>query len=314
MNRVFGGAGLVILAVVAVVGYLGVFIVDPMQQGLVLRFGQTIRPVTNPGLYFKVPFIDNVVFMKKQLLDLDSQPLEVNAKDQKRLVVDAFGRYKIIDPLLFYQTVGSEAVADARLSVILNSAVPRVLGSADFIEIVRDRRVELMQLITEQVDREAQSLGIQVVDVRIRHADMPDANSQATYQRMQTERQRQATEIRAEGEQAGQAIRAEADRQATVIIAEANRQSEQTRGDGDAAVTKTFADAYGRDPDFFAFYRSMLAYQAGLKDTDTKLVLTPTSRFFRFFNDPFGAAPADERNGVGQPGAGLAPGTSAPQR
>jgi len=289
---IFGGVGLVILGAIAVLAYLGVFIVDPTDQGLVLRFGQTIRAVTNPGLYFKVPLVDNVVFIKKRILDLDSPPLEIIASDQKRLVVDAFGRYKIVDPLLFYQKVGSEAVADARLSVVLNSAVRRVLGDASFTDVVRDKRADLMQLITQQVDHEAQGLGIQVIDVRIRHVDLPEANSQAIYQRMQTERQRQAIEIRAEGDQAAQTIRAEADRASTVIVAEANRQSEQTRGDGDAAVTKTFADAYGRDPDFFAFYRSMLAYQAGLKDNDTRLVLTPTSKFFRFFNDPFGGGDA----------------------
>lgn len=289
MNRIFGSVGLIAVAVVAVVGYLGVFIVDPTDQGLVLRFGQTIRPVVNPGLYFKVPFIDNVVYIKKQILALDSPPLEVNAADQKRLVVDAFARYRIVDPLLFYQAAGTEAVAESRLSSFLSSSVRRVLGEASFLDVVRDKRVDLMQMITQEVDQKAQALGIHVVDVRIRHADLPEANSQAIYQRMQTERQRQATEIRAEGNQAAQTIQAEADRQVTVIVAEANRQSEQTRGDGDAAVTKTFADAYGRDPDFFAFYRSMLAYQAGLRDTDTKLVLTPTSRFFRFFNDPFGA-------------------------
>ncbi|MFO1185641.1 MAG: protease modulator HflC [Bauldia sp.] len=312
MKRFFGSAGLVIAAGLALIGYLGFFIIDPTEQGLVLRFGQAVRAVTSPGLYFKVPFIDNVVYIQKQILALDNPPIEVNAADQKRLVVDAFARYKIVDPLRFYQAAGTEAVAESRLSSFLRSSVPRVLGAANFIEIVRDRRADLMQLITQRLDEDARDLGIQVVDVRIRHADLPEANSQAIYQRMQTERQRQATEIRAEGNQAAQTIQAEADRQVTVIIAEANRQSEQTRGDGDAAVTKTFADAYGRDPEFFAFYRSMLAYQTGLRDADTKLVLTPTSRFFRFFNDPFGAVGAEDNGAAAAPAP--ASGAGAPAR
>ena len=186
-----------------------------------------VRPIDQPpGLYYKLPLIDNVDYFDKRILDLDSPPLEIIASDQKRLVVDAFGRYKIVNPLLFFQSVGTRQVADSRLSVILNSAVRRVLGDATFIQLVRDDRADLMSRITEQVDREAESLGIDVVDVKIRRADLPEANSQAIYQRMQTERQRQATEIRAQGEQAARRIRAEADRQATVIVAEANGESE----------------------------------------------------------------------------------------
>ena len=287
-RNIFGGLGLIILAVIAAVAYFSLFIADPTQQVLVLRFGEVVRSMVRPGIYVKVPLIDNAVYTEKRILDLDSPPLEIIASDQKRLVVDAFGRYRIVNQLLFFQTVGNRVVADSRLSVILNSAVRRVLGEASFIDLVRDRRDDLMRRITEQVNREAQRLGIDMVDVKIRRADLPEANSQAIYQRMQTERQREATEIRATGEQAARRIRAEADRAATVIVAEAYKASEEIRGDGDARRNQIFADAYSRDPDFFAFYRSMLAYQAGLKPGDTRLLLSPDSDFFRYFGDPLG--------------------------
>jgi membrane protease subunit HflC len=298
-RTLFSGIGLVVLAVIAFILYLSVFIVDQRQQALVLRFGQVVapvggdlQPITTPGLYYKLPLIDNVVYFEKRILDLDSPPLEVIASDQKRLVVDAFGRYKIVNALLFYQAVGSEDAARDRLASILNSAIRRVLGDATFIQLVRDERATLMQKITDQVSREAQSLGIQVVDVKIRRADLPAENSQAIYQRMQTERQRQAAEIRAQGDQAARRIRAEADRQATVIVAEANGEASRLQGDGEAERNRIFAQSYGQDPDFFAFYRSMLAYQTGLKPGSTRLVLSPDSEFFRYFGTDAGAAPA----------------------
>jgi len=296
----FGGLGLILLLLIALVAWLAVFTVDPTRQALVLRFGETIRAVSQPGLYTKVPLIDNVVYIERRLLDLDSPPLEIIASDQKRLVVDAFGRYRVTDALLFYQTVGTVAGAEARLSVILNSAVRRVLGEASFTDLVSTKRAELMERITEQVNREGLRLGLAVQDVKIRRADLPEANSQAIYQRMQTERQQEATQIRAEGEQQARRIRAEADRQATVIVAEANRESEQLRGDGDAAVNRTFANAFGRDPEFFAFYRSMQAYQAGLQPGSTRLVMSPNSDFFRFFNAVNGS---DEAPVAGDPPA-----------
>jgi membrane protease subunit HflC len=294
-RTIFSGVGLIVLAVIAFIVYLSVFIVDQRQQALVLRFGQVVapiggdlRPITQPGLYYKLPLIDNVVYFEKRILDLDSPPLEVIASDQKRLVVDAFGRYRIVNALLFYQSVGTVERARERLSPVLNSAVRRVLGDATFIQLVRDERAELMTKITQQVDREARGLGIQIVDVKIRRADLPPENSQAIYQRMQTERQRQATEIRAQGEQAARRIRAEADRQATVIVADANGEASRLQGDGEAERNRIYADAYNKDPDFFAFYRSMLAYETGLKSGDTRLLLSPNSEFFRYFNDPEG--------------------------
>jgi modulator of FtsH protease HflC len=299
----FGGLGLAILAVIAFVAYLSVFIVYQTEQALVLRFGDPVRIVnapptpdtpasavedSDPGLYFKLPLVDNVIYFEKRVLDLDSPPLEIIASDQKRLVVDAFARYKIVNPLRFFQSVGTVQGAESRLSQYLNSAVRRVLGEATFIQLVRDQRADLMLRITEQVDREAAGIGVQLVDVKIRRADLPAENSAAIYQRMQTERQREATEIRAQGEEASRRIRATADRTTTVIVAEANGESERLRGDGDAEVNRIFAEVYGKDPDFFAFYRAMLAYQEGLRPANTRLVISPESDFFRYFNDPAG--------------------------
>jgi membrane protease subunit HflC len=293
---IFGGVGLVILVVIAIAVYLSIFIISQTQQALVLRFGQVVREVQDPGLYYKLPLIDNVVYFDKRILDLDSAPLEIIASDQKRLVVDAWGRYKIINPLLFFQSVGSVEVADQRLSVLLNSAVRQVLGDATFIQLVRDERAKLMERITTRVDREARSLGVEVVDVKIQRADLPEANSQAIYERMQTERQQEATQIRALGEQQARRIRAEADREAVVIVAEAQKESEQTRGRGEADRNGILAKAFNADPEFFAFYRSMQAYVAGLGGTDTRWVITPDSEFFRFFNDSDAlAAPQEVR-------------------
>jgi membrane protease subunit HflC len=310
--RFFGGLGLIILAVIGFIAYLSLFVVQQTEQALVLRFGEPVRVILAPGLYTKLPLIDNVEVFDKRILDLNSPPLEIIASDQKRLVVDAFGRYKIIDPLRFFQSVGTIAVADQRLSVLLNSAVRQVLGEATFESVVRDQRADLMARINERVNREALSLGVEVVDVRIRRADLPEANSQAIYQRMQTERQREATEIRAQGEQAARRIRAEADRAATVIVAEANRESEQLRGDGDAARTTIFADAYGADPEFFDFYRSMQAYTNGLKPSSTRLLISPDSEFFRYFNDATGAAPLTTRPVPSPSGGATGSGSSTP--
>jgi modulator of FtsH protease HflC len=278
------------LVVVAILAYLSVFVVNQTQQALVLRFGNPVNVIVQPGLYGKIPLIDNVIFLEKRLVDLDSPPLEIIASDQKRLVVDAFGRYRIVDPLKFYQSLGSPQIAQSQLSAVLNSAVRRVLGDASFIDLVRDRRADLMTRITQQVDNDAKGLGVDVVDVRIRSADLPAANSQAIYQRMQTERALVAAQTRAQGDQAGRQIRAEADRQATVIVAEANGESARVRGDGEAQRNQILADTFTQDPDFFAFYRTLQAYTASFGSSDTRLVLSPTSEFFRFFNNPVGTS------------------------
>ncbi len=286
-----GVAALIILLAAVVIGYSSLFTVKETEQVLLVRLGEPVRVVTEPGLNFKAPFIDSVISIDKRILDLENPAQEVIASDQKRLVVDAFARYRIKDPLRFYQSIGSVQAANIQLGTLLNAALRRVLGEATFIQVVKDERDALMARIRSQLDREAQGYGISVTDVRIRRADLPEQNSQAVYQRMQTERQREAAEFRAQGGQKAQEIRSRADREATVIVAEANSQSEQIRGEGDGERNRLFAEAYGQDPEFFNFYRSMTAYESGLKSSDTRFLLNPNSNFFKFFNGPQ-AAPA----------------------
>jgi membrane protease subunit HflC len=295
-NGFAGIVALFVLLVAVVVGYSSIFTVSQTEQALLVRLGEPVRVVTEPGLNFKVPFIDTVITIDKRILDLENPSQEVIASDQKRLVVDAFARYRIKDPLRFYQTLGSIQAANIQLTTLLNASLRRVLGEVTFINVVRDERDVLMNRIREQLDREAASYGISVIDVRIRRADLPEQNSQAVYQRMQTERQREAAEFRAQGGQKAQEIRSRADREATVIIADANSQADQIRGEGDGERNRLFAEAYGKDADFFAFYRSMSAYEASLKNSDTRFLLSPDSEFFRFFANPAGkpaAAPAN---------------------
>jgi membrane protease subunit HflC len=298
------GAGAVVLVVVLLLAYGALFTVPQGMQALVLQLGKPVQSITQPcpgdpegaspaqshcaGLYYKWPLIENVVYINARILDLENPAQEIIASDQKRLVVDAFARYRIRNPLRFYQTVGSIEVANGQLSTLLNSALRRVLGEATLTHVVRDERPQLMAKVREQLDNEAQQFGINVIDVRIRRADLPEQNSQAVYQRMQTERQREAAEFRAQGKQRGQEIRSRAEREATVLVAEATSKGEQMRGEGDAERNRIFADAYGRDPNFFGFYRSMQAYEAGLRQNDTRLVIKPDSDFFRYFNDPSG--------------------------
>lgn len=300
-SPVAGIASLIVLLVVIIVGYSSMFTVAQTEQVLVVRLGEPVRVVTEPGLNFKAPFIDTVISIDKRILDLENPSQEVIASDQKRLVVDAFARYRIKNALRFYQSVGSIQAANIQLTTLLNAALRRVLGEVTFITVVRDEREPLMNRIREQLDKEADGYGIQVVDVRIRRADLPEQNSQAVYQRMQTERQREAAEFRAQGGQKAQEIRSKADREATVIIAEANSTAEQTRGSGDAERNRLFAEAYGKDPEFFAFYRSMSAYENGLKSNDTRFLLRPDSEFFRFFANPAGHPPAPAAAAAAKP-------------
>ena len=304
-----GVAFAIVLLLVVIVGYSTLFTVNQTKQALVVRLGEPVRVITEPGLNVKVPFIDSVIYVDKRILDLELPAQEVIASGpEASRVVDAFARYRVKDPLKFYQTVG-ETGANSQLAILLNSALRRVLGEATLTEVVRDVREQLMARVRDQLDHEAQSFGIQVVDVRIRRADLPEQNSQAVYQRMQTERQREAAEFRAQGSQKSQEIRARADRDVTVLLAEANSQAEQARGQGDSERNRIFADAYNRDPDFFAFYRSMQAYEKSLQHGDTRLVLRPDSDFFRYFSTPLprdraeaAAPPAPQK-----PGASPAP-------
>lgn len=291
MKSLVGGAAFVVVILAVFLGLSSLFTVSQTEQALVLRFGQAIKIVREPGLNYKLPFIDSVVRIDKRILALDLPEQEVIASDQKRLRVDAFARYKVIDPLKFYQTLGSVETANSQLATFVNSGLRRVLGESTFQQVVRDERAQLMARIRDTVNTQAANLGIDVVDVRIRRADLPEANSQAIYQRMQTERAREAAEIRAQGQEAQQRIRAKADRDVIVITAEANRAAEAIRGQGDGERSAIFANAYGQDQDFFAFYRSMQAYETGLGANDTRLVLSPDSDFLRYFRSPNGQAP-----------------------
>ena len=301
-----GGVIAALIIVALIIAYGSLFTVYQTRQALVVRLGQPVHVVTEPGLHFKVPLIDTVINIDKRILDLENPAQEVIASDQKRLVVDAFARYRIKDVLKFYQAVGSVDRANSQLSILLNSALRRVLGEATLTHVVRDERSQLMARVRDQLDTEAQPFGISIVDVRIRRADLPEQNSQAVYERMKTERQREAQEIRSQGLQRAQEIRAKADRDVTVILADAQSKGEQTRGEGDGERNRIFAEAYGRDPQFFSFYRSMQAYEAGMRPNDTRMLLKPDSEFFRYFVDPSGK-PREPGANPGTPPAPQAP-------
>ena len=286
------GLGLgIFAAAIAFVVYASVFTVSMTQQAIVLQFGDPKALITEPGLHFKLPFVQNVIFIDKRILNLDAPTEEIIASDRKRLVVDAFARYKIVDALKFYQSVGDPRLADNRLQPSFASSLRNVLGDHTLEEVVRDNRAGLMQQIETAFNQTAKSFGIEVVDVRIRRADLPEANSQAIYRRMQTEREREAAEIRAQGQEEAQRIRSRADRDRTVIIADAQRDAEITRGQGDAKRNEIFANAYNKDREFFDFYRSMQAYRKSMKGDNTTMVISPDSEFFRYFDSDTGQAP-----------------------
>ncbi len=262
------------------------FSIHETKQAIVLQFGRPVgAPITDAGLKIKIPFIQQVHYLDKRVLDLDSPAEEVIASDQKRLVVDSITRWQISDPLQFYISVRDERLARSRLQAIVSSSLRSVLGGEEFVTVVRDNRDALMKRITERVNEQSVSLGINIVDVRIKRADLPDANSQAIYRRMQTERQQEAAEFRAKGQEISRGIRAEAEKTVTVVLAEATRDSEVIRGKGDACRNRIFASAYGLDPDFFAFYRSMQSYEKALGD-GTTIVLSPDSDFLKFLSNP----------------------------
>jgi membrane protease subunit HflC len=286
--RAFLALLIILIGLSAAAVYASAFIVHQNEQALVLRFGEPKRVVRDPGLNWKYPIIDTVEVYDKRILDLDSQPQEVTASDQKRLVVDSFARYKIIDPLKFYQTLRYEDGVRSRLGPIVDSTLRRVLGAATFQEVVRDKRENLMKQIAQQVNQEGEDFGLQVVDVRIKRVDLPEQNSKSVFDRMRAERQREAAEFRAQGAAESNRIKATADREATVIKAEASRKGEEIRGAGDAERNRIYADAYTRDPEFFEFYRSMQAYEHGLRPSDTRLLISPDSDFFKYFTDPHG--------------------------
>ncbi len=269
--------------------YFALFIVHQNEQALVLEFGKPKRIINQAGLHWKIPVVETVEYFDKRILDLDMTPQEVPAADQKLLLVDAFARYRIKDPLKFYQAVTSEYYVPQRFGPIVQSTLRRVLGSASFIDIVRNKREELMKQIAIEVNKQGQEFGLEVVDVRIKRADLPEKNLQSVYDRMKADRFKEAEELRAEGRAAANKIQADADRDSITIRAEARRKADQMRGEGDAERNRIFAEVFNRDPAFFSFYRSMQAYEQGIKSGDTRMVLSPDSEFFRYFNSATGS-------------------------
>lgn len=290
------GAFLMVLALLLFFVANTLFTVDQTEQALVLQFGKPVHVVQEPGLHAKIPFVQNVEFYDHRLLDFDSESKEVIASDQKRLIVDAFLRYRITDPLRFKQTVGDERTMRSRLNSILESSLRQALGNVALAEIISGRRAELMKeirtLVNEQVhasdDAEVGSklskrgFGIEVVDVRIKRADLPPANSEGIYKRMQTERKKEAAQFRAQGAEDAQKIRSEADKERTILLADARRQAEIIRGQGDAEATRIFAKAFGKDQDFFQFYRTLQAYRHTLTPDDTTMIMSPDNEFLKY--------------------------------
>ena len=272
-----------IVVVLGLIAYNGLFVVQEVSQAIVLQFGDPKKIITKPGLNYKIPFIQNVVFLDRRVLNLDNPPEEVIAADQKRLIVDAFARFKIVDPLKFYISVGNERVARSRLATIINSRIRSVLGTQELSTLLSTDRAVHMASIQNDVNTEAQNFGITIVDVRIKRADLPQANSEAIFKRMQTEREREAKEFRAQGAEMAAKITSTADKEVTVILANANKESEIMPGQGDGKRNKIFADAFGRDPQFFSFYRAMQSYEKALIGGDTSMILSPDSDFFKFF-------------------------------
>ena len=281
MSRSIIAGGIVAALVLLFVAFNSLFIVDQTAQALVIQFGNFVRDVRTPGLHVKAPWQD-AVFYDRRVLDYEPPSEEVIAADQKRIVVDSYARYRIVNPLQFYQSVGTEAVMQLRLGATISGTLRRVLGNVVLSALLSPERAKIMGEIRDQVATQAKSFGIEVIDVRIRRADLPQENSQAIYARMQSERQREANEYRAQGAELAQGIRARAERDRTVILAEATKQSQILRGQGDAESIKTYADAYGKDMDFFTFYRSLEAYRTAI-GPDTTMVLSPTSEFFQYF-------------------------------
>ena len=273
----------IIIAAVAV--YLSLFTVKEINQAIVLQFGDPKKVITTPGLQIKIPIIQNVVFLDRRILSLDPAPEEVIASDQKRLIVDAYARFKIVDPLKFYISVGDERVARSRLATIINSRLRSVLGTQSLATLLSEDRTKQMAIIQDGVNAEAEKFGITIIDVRIKRADLPQANSEAIYKRMQTEREREAKEFRAKGAEMAVTITSTADKEVTVLLANAKKQSEIMKGEGDGQRNRIFANAFGKDPQFFAFYRAMQAYEKALIGGDTSLILSPDSDFFKFFGN-----------------------------
>ncbi|HEV7996879.1 MAG TPA: protease modulator HflC [Stellaceae bacterium] len=306
MNRRALFAVAVALVVAGILAMSSLFIVDQTEQALVLQFGQPLRLIRTPGLWVKKPFIQNVIIYDKRLLDFEPPPEEVIASDQKRLIVDTYARYRITNPLLFYQTVASELTVRARLGALVSGSLRQVIGNVTLSALLSPQRATIMRQIRDEVAGQAKSFGIDVADVRIRRADLPPQNSEAIFARMRSERQQQAALYRGEGAQAAKTVRANADRERTVILADAQRDAQKVRGAGDAKAIAIYAKAYDQDKNFFAFYRSLQAYRDAFEGSNTSFVLNPDSSFFRYFESPGGTGTAAP-GGKGAPGETAAP-------
>ena len=275
-----------IIAIAAFVLANTLYVVNQAEQAIVLQFGEPVRLVKDPGLKMKVPFIQNVVFYDTRLLDLDPPAQEVVLNDKKRLDVDSFTRYRIVDPLKFYQTVRYEFQAESKLKEIVNSSVRKILGRITLQELLSKQRTQIMKDISDAVKKDAQQIGVSVADVRIRRADLPIEVLQAINARMKTERERDAKEFRAEGQQQAQQIRATADKESTIIKAEANKKAQIIRGEGDQQAIDIWNNAVGQDVEFYGFYRSLEAYRNALGQGDASMILSPESEFFEYFSAP----------------------------
>ncbi len=284
MNKTFLAILGIIVVVVGGLASSALFVVHQTEQAIVLQFGKPVGvPIQESGLNWKLPLIQNVQFYERRTLNLDPPEFEVLLDDKKRIKVDAFARYRISDPLKFLQVVGTEATARNRLGNLVNSSLRRVIAKNSLTDLLSPKRGSLMNLIQDEVARKAKDLGIEIVDIRIGRTDLPTETSQAVFNRMRTEREREARELRAEGTETAQKIRARADRDKTVILANAKRRSEQLRGEGEGERNLILGKAYGQDPEFFQFYKSLSEYSENLVGNDTTMVLSPDSDFFRFF-------------------------------
>ncbi|MPZ08931.1 MAG: protease modulator HflC [Kiloniellaceae bacterium] len=283
----------VVIVVIGLVAYGSLFTVVQTQQAIVMQFGEPKRVITEPGLAWKIPLVQNVQYYEKRVLNLDPPPENILLSDQKRLIVDVFARYRIAEPLLFFQTVRSEDIARNRLGIIINGRLRQILGNSTITEVLSNERTQILEDLKTNVDQETRRFGIALVDVRIRRADLPDETRESVYNRMRSEREREAAEFRAQGFEQAQRIQAAADREATVIKAEADRESSILRGQGEGRRTEILSEAYGQDPEFFNFYRTMEAYSTALDPESTYMVLSPDSEFFSFFNDAQGNWPPD---------------------
>lgn len=277
-----------VLIVAAFAVMQSVFLVQETEQAMVVQFGDPVERYTTPGLKFKIPLIQKVQFFDKRVLDVDTVPEEVILADQKRIVVDTFARYRITDMLEFYRALASEQQANTRLNNIINSTVRSTMGNATLTDLLSEKRAGLMAAIKAQVNASVTRMGIEIVDVRIGRADLPEQTSQAIFARMRTEREREAAEFRAQGQEMAQTIKSQADKERTILLAEAEKQAQTSRGQGDELAIATYASAFKKDPEFYSFYRTMEAYRAGINGGDTTMILSPEGDFFKYFKQESG--------------------------